>query len=61
MIPLLTLSFAHAELLIQTNLQENYIEGQAIYVDIRVQNIGATIETLPNLEMQTSKIERTKN
>ena len=59
MIPLLTLSFAHAELLIQTNLQENYIEGQAIYVDIRVQNIGATIETLPNLEMQTSKIEWT--
>ena len=56
MIPLLTLSFAHAELLIQTNLQENYIEGLAIYVDILIQNIGTTIESLPNLKMQTSKI-----
>ena len=59
MIPLLTLSFAHAELLIQTNLQENYIEGQAIYVDILIQNIGTTIESLPNLKMQTSKIQWT--
>ena len=59
MIPLLTLSLAQAELLIQTNLEGPYIEGQEIHINIRIQNIGESMETLPNLEVQTSRIEWT--
>ncbi len=60
MIPMLSLSllsFAKAELLIQTNLKEHYIAGQPIFVDIQIQNIGESVETLPNLEKQTALLQ----
>lgn len=60
MITLLSLlSLAQAELLIETNLQEHYISGQPIFVDIRIQNIGDSTETLPNLKKQTSALQWT--
>lgn len=50
------LSFAKAEIVIQTNLKEHYIVGQPIFVDILIHNTGETSETLPNLEKQTWKL-----
>ena len=62
MIPFFSfLTTAQAELSVQTNLQEHYIAGQPIFVDIRVQNIGSTPETLPNLDQQTWKVRWTMN